>query len=93
MHLHLFGWVRAKEVERQLFGRVDVAGEPAVIVAGAQDDRHAGMDLGGEFVRVGGDDGEGLQPVVDLAGGSLRFLPCIPETGKAKSWPLARSKR
>jgi hypothetical protein len=41
------------------------------------------MDLGGEFVGFSG-DGEGLQPVVNVLGGSFGFFPRIPESREGK---------
>jgi hypothetical protein len=42
------------------------------------------MDLGGEFVRLGRDDGEGIAPVVNVLGRSFRFLPCVPEASEGR---------
>ena len=74
--------IGSEQVDGRLVG--DFSAEPAVVVTGPKDDGHTGVDLGGEFVRLGCDDGEGLQPVVNVLRGSLGFLPCIPETGEGK---------
>ena len=59
--LHLVGGERPQEVDRRLVG--DLAVEPAVEVAGVQDDGHAVVDLCHELVRFGGDDGVALHPL------------------------------
>ena len=56
--LHLVGGERAQQVDRRLVGRLAV--EPAVEVAGVQDDGHAVVDGCHQLVRVGGDDCEAL---------------------------------
>ena len=62
---------------------VTLAVEPAVEVARVQDDGHTVVDRRHQLVRLGGDDGEALEPVVDRLGRGLRLLPRIPQTREA----------
>jgi len=55
--------------------------EPTIVITRMKDDRHAIVHFRSQIVRIGGDDGEGLEPL-----SVYRVLPCIPETGKANGW-------
>jgi hypothetical protein len=55
-----------------------VAGEPAVVVGGVEDDRHAVVDGGGEGVGFGDDDRAGLER---RGGGVLFVVPGFPQAG------------
>ena len=54
--------------------------QPAIVVARMENDGHAGVDLGREFVRLGRDDGEGLEPM------PTAVFPGVPQTRERK-WP------
>ena len=63
----------------EAFGTTRLAGEPAVVVARLEDDGHAVVHLGGEFVGLGGDDGEGEKPLA-----CAWIFPGVPEAGEGE---------
>jgi hypothetical protein len=67
----------AQQVNRGTNG-VGVAVEPAIEVAGVQDDGHAVVDRGHQLVRLDGDDGVTLQPLAVRG-----VLPCVPKAAKS----------
>ena len=55
-----------------------VCAEPAVVVLRFEDEGQTIVDGGDEFVGLGGNEGEALEPVADWD------LPTVPEAGKGK---------
>jgi hypothetical protein len=68
---HLGSLVWAKEVNRGTFGVGSI--KPSVVVGWLQDHRHSVMYRRGEFVRIGGDDAEALEPI-----SGRRVFPAVP---------------
>ena len=59
--------------------------EPGGVVAAVEDDRHAVVQRAQQVVRIGGQDGEGLD---DGRRGRLAVLPPGPETGEGEGEPI-----
>ena len=85
---HGLGGIRAQQGFQKLW--LEAVGlQPPIIMFRTEDDGHAGVDGGDHRVRLGGDDGEGLDDLLEIRAGVVQaefaFLmradPLFPEAG------------
>ena len=92
---HVFGGIRAKQGFQEL--RFEAVGlQPPLIMFRAENDRHPVVDGGDHWIRLGGDDGEGLDHLTDGGAGIIeakftfvrRTDPFFPQTSHAEESAL-----